>query len=62
MITISDPTKQPVTVALNNLSGTQTVNWNVLMAGALIAAIPTAVAYLTLGRFFIQGLTAGSVK
>jgi len=62
VITISDPSKQPVTVALNNLSGTQTVNWNVLMAGALIAAIPTAVAYLTLGRFFIQGLTAGSVK
>lgn len=62
VITISDPTKQPVTVALNNLSGTQTVNWNVLMAGALIAAIPTAMAYLGLGRYFIQGLTAGSVK
>jgi glucose/mannose transport system permease protein len=51
-----------VAVALNNLSGTQTVNWNVLMAGALIAAIPTAMAYLGLGRYFIQGLTAGSVK
>ncbi len=62
VVTIPNPVIQPVTVALNNLSGTQTVNWNVLMAGALIAALPTAVAYLTLGKFFIQGLTAGSVK
>lgn len=62
VVTIPNPAIQPVTVALNNLSGTQTVNWNVLMAGALIAALPTAVAYLTLGRFYIQGLTAGSVK
>ncbi len=62
IITISRPGFQPITVALNNLSGTQTVDWNVLMAGALIAAIPTAVVYLGLGRYFIQGLTAGSVK
>lgn len=62
VVTIPNPAIQPVTVALNNLSGTQTVNWNVLMAGALIAALPTALAYLTLGRFYIQGLTAGSVK
>lgn len=62
VVTIPNPFIQPVTVALNNLSGTQTVNWNVLMAGAIIAALPTAIAYLALGRFFIQGLTAGSVK
>lgn len=62
IVTISNSALQPVTVALNNLAGTQTVNWNVLMAGALIAAVPTAVAYLGLGRYFVEGLTAGSVK
>lgn len=62
IVTIPNPVIQPITVALNNLSGTQTVNWNVLMAGALIAALPTAVVYLLLGRFFVQGLTAGAVK
>jgi glucose/mannose transport system permease protein len=62
LVTIPDPALRPITVALNNLSGTQTVNWNVVMAGALIAAFPTGLAYLTLGRFYIQGLTAGSVK
>jgi glucose/mannose transport system permease protein len=62
IVTIPNPTMQPVTAALNNLSGTQTVDWNVLMAGSLITALPTALIYLLLGRYYIQGLTAGSVK
>jgi glucose/mannose transport system permease protein len=62
IVVIPNPSDQPVTAALNNLAGTQTVDWNVLMAGALIAALPTALIYLFLGRFYIQGLTAGAVK
>lgn len=62
VVVIPNPAKQPVTVALYNLSGTQSINWNVMMAGALIAAIPTVAAYLGLGRYFVQGLTAGAVK
>lgn len=59
---LPDPTKQPITVALNNLSGNFSVQWNTVMAGALVAAVPTALVYLLLGRFFVRGLTAGSVK
>jgi len=33
-----------------------------VMAGALIAAIPTLLIYVLLGRYFIRGLLAGSVK
>ena len=62
VVVIPSPAKQPVTVALYNLSGTQSVNWNVMMAGALIAAVPTVAVYLGLGRYFVQGLTAGAVK
>ncbi|HEX7104462.1 MAG TPA: carbohydrate ABC transporter permease [Acidothermaceae bacterium] len=62
VVVIPNPSKQPVTVALYNLAGTQSVNWNVMMAGALIAAVPTVAAYLGLGRYFVQGLTAGAVK
>jgi glucose/mannose transport system permease protein len=62
IVAIPNPTMQPVTAALNNLAGTQTVDWNVLMAGSLISALPTALIYLLLGRYYIQGLTAGSVK
>jgi glucose/mannose transport system permease protein len=60
--TVPDPVEQPVTVALNNLSGNFSVQWNTVMAGALIAAVPTALAYILLGRYFVRGLTAGSVK
>lgn len=59
---ITNPARQPVTVALNNLSGSFSVSWNVMMAGAVIAALPTALIYILLGKFFIRGMLAGSMK
>lgn len=59
---LPNPSEQPITVALNNLSGSYSVDWNVVMAGAVVAALPTALVYIFLGRFFIRGLLAGSVK
>ncbi len=59
---IGDPHRQPVTVALNNLAGSYIVEWNVQMAGALIAALPTLAVYIFLGRYFMRGLLAGSLK
>ena len=56
------PSIQPITVALQNLAGTQVIEWNVQMAGALIAALPTLFVYIFLGKYFIQGLLSGSVK
>lgn len=58
----NNPEKQPITVALVNLAGSQVVEWNVQMAGALIAALPTLIVYIILGKYFIRGLLAGSVK
>jgi len=52
----------PVTVALNNLAGSQLVQWNVLMAATLLAALPTLLVYLFLGRYFVRGLMAGALK
>ena len=55
---------QPITVGLNNLvnTGTGVKEYNVNMAAALIAALPTLVVYALAGKYFIRGLTAGSVK
>jgi glucose/mannose transport system permease protein len=58
----SNPATQPITVGLNNLAGSYIVEWNVQMAGALIAALPTLLVYIFLGRFFMRGLLAGSLK
>jgi glucose/mannose transport system permease protein len=55
---------QPVTVALNNLVNTSTgvKEYNVDMAAAIIAALPTLALYLVAGKYFVRGLTAGAVK
>lgn len=56
------PAVQPIMVALNNLAGSYIVEWNVQMAGALLAALPTMLVYIVLGRYFMRGLLAGSLK
>ncbi|MDN4073163.1 carbohydrate ABC transporter permease [Fictibacillus terranigra] len=61
-VTITTSSQQPIMVALQNLSGSQIVQWNVQMAGALLAALPTLLVYIFLGKFFVKGLLAGSVK
>ena len=55
---------QPITVAMNNLVNTTTgvKQYNVDMAAALITAAPTLFVYIVAGRYFVRGLTAGSVK
>ena len=62
VIVTSRPAVQPITVALNNMAGSYIVEWNVQMAGALLAAIPTLLIYILLGRYFMRGLLAGSLK
>lgn len=62
VIVTSRPAVQPVIVALNNMAGSYIVEWNVQMAGALLAALPTLFVYILLGRYFMRGLLAGSLK
>jgi glucose/mannose transport system permease protein len=62
VIVTSRPAVQPITVALNNMAGSYIVEWNVQMAGALSAALPTLLVYIFLGRYFMRGLLAGSLK
>ncbi len=61
-VILTNQSHWPVTVALNNLAGSQLVQWNVLMAATLLAAMPTLLLYIFLGRFFLRGLMAGALK
>jgi glucose/mannose transport system permease protein len=61
-VTLTSTANQPITVKLSELAGGEAVKWNLPMAGALLAAIPTLFVYIALGKYFIRGLLAGSVK
>jgi len=63
-VVFSSGESQPVTVGLNNLINTSTgvKEYNVDMAGAIIAAAPTLLVYIVAGKYFVRGLTAGAVK
>lgn len=59
---IDSPDNWPITVGLSSFTSEYTVDWNVLMATAVICSIPILVVYLAFQRQFVQGLTSGSVK
>ena len=61
-VVLTNPQAWPITVALNNMAGSQIIEWNVQMAGSFLAAVPTLLVYIFLGRYFLRGLMAGSLK
>jgi len=53
----------PMTVAVkNNLIGQQGQGWNIVTAGGILTMIVPIIVFLSLQRYFVRGLTAGSVK
>ncbi len=52
----------PLTVALNRLIGSEGQGWQLLTAGGLFTMIVPIIVFLSLQRYFVRGLTAGSVK
>jgi glucose/mannose transport system permease protein len=61
-LTMTSPTRQPVTVWLAQLTEGGTVQWSQPMAGAIIATLPPFIVYVVMGRYFVRGLLAGSLK
>ncbi len=63
-VVFSSGEQQPITAGLNNLVNTSTgvKEYNVDMAAAIIAALPTLLVYIVAGKYFIRGMTAGAVK
>ncbi len=63
-VAFSGADSKPMTVGLNNMVNTSSSvkSYNVDMAAAVIAGLPTIVVYILAGQYFIKGLTAGAVK
>ena len=63
-VAFSGADSKPITVGLNNMANTTSSvkSYNVDMAAALIAGLPTMLVYVLAGQYFVKGLTAGAVK
>jgi glucose/mannose transport system permease protein len=62
VVVLSNPQLAPMTVAINNITGTFSIEWNLQMAAAILAAAPTVLVDLLLGRLFMRGLLTGALK
>ena len=65
IFTLGDQSKWPLVVgvvSLKSMGGESAVAWDLMLAGISISIIPMLVVYLCLNRFFITGLTEGSIK
>jgi multiple sugar transport system permease protein len=58
----STPSREPLTVGLNNFIGAYSVDWQHLFAGSVIATLPVIALFALIERKVVSGLTAGSVK
>ncbi|RLK13399.1 carbohydrate ABC transporter membrane protein 2 (CUT1 family) [Micromonospora sp. M71_S20] len=52
----------PLTVRLAEMAGTRGNEWQRLTAGAFVSIVVPMIVFLSLQRFFVRGLLAGSVK
>jgi multiple sugar transport system permease protein len=62
LVLMSQDSKRPITSALRRLQGEFVTDYNLLAAGAIIAASPTVILFFVLRKQFIAGLTLGSTK
>jgi len=62
VVLIQSGDKRPITSALAQLQGQFFTDYNLLAAGAMLAALPTLIVYAMLQRHFISGLTLGASK
>jgi multiple sugar transport system permease protein len=62
IVLVQSGDKRPITSALANLQGQYFTDFNLLAAGAMLAALPTLIVFALLQRHFISGLTLGASK
>ncbi|MCD6551961.1 carbohydrate ABC transporter permease [Thermotoga sp.] len=62
LVLIQSDSLKPITLGLTTLQGEWVTSWNVIAAGANLAALVPIVVFLIFQRYFIEGLTLGSVK
>lgn len=62
LIVLSDDSMFTLPVALANLSGERVQDTELMMAGAVLTVLPVMLVFLVLQRYYVEGITLGSVK
>lgn len=62
LVLTTDPSMFVLSVGIANMVGEYRVQWNELMAAAVIAALPVIVLFAFLERHLVSAITAGAVK
>ena len=62
LIVLTDDDLQTLPVALANLLGEHVQDSELMMAGAVLTVLPIMVMFLSLQRYYIEGIVSGSVK
>jgi ABC-type glycerol-3-phosphate transport system permease component len=62
LVAVRDPHKQVITVGISSLRAIFTVDWGLISAASLIAAIPLTVMFILFQRAFFQPALAGALK
>jgi multiple sugar transport system permease protein len=62
LVLVTDNALKPITTGLANLRGQFTTDYPLIVAGSILACVPTLVVFFALQRYFIGGLTVGATK
>ena len=62
LIVLSDESRFTLPVALANLAGERVQDTELMMAGSVLTVLPVMLVFLFLQRYYVEGVTAGSVK
>ena len=64
IFTISRPEQRTLIVGIMALknSGENAANWNLMLAGSVVAIVPILIVYIFANKYFVKGMVAGAVK
>jgi multiple sugar transport system permease protein len=62
LIYLQDTSVQTLAIGLQSFRSTHDIQFNLLMAASVMVILPLVILFLALQRFFIRGITLGSIR
>ena len=62
LLSVSTDNYRPITVAIASFFGSDTILWNLAMAGSVLMMLPVLIFYLLFQRYFIASVMSSAVK